>query len=185
MKTIMGLLAFSLIGFLPCKAQNLPKARDYYKELYAAGGLDRMADGYVCFFDDSNIGNFFIFGEGKHLREFMMANGTFEKLPKEAQAAMKTDFLVVRGYTKGVPFGSQDFYTKDKDSWVTEEGVMKNKDDSLAFRMRLDINWQTLRFRRSVEILNPDLSFQGEVPLFGRCEKIPPTIRQHGPEENR
>ena len=26
-------------------------ARNYYDELYKAGGLDRMADGYVCFDD--------------------------------------------------------------------------------------------------------------------------------------
>ena len=187
MRTAISFFALLFLGF-PGHAQTPTTARDYYKELYNAGGLDRMADGYACFFDDLKdlkIDNFFIFGEGKHLREYMMANGTFEKLSKEAQAAMKTDFLIVRGYTKGVPFGSQDFYTKDEDSWVTEERVMKKEDNSATFRMRLDINWQTLRFRRSVEVLNPDLSFQGEIPLFGRCEKIPSAIRHHGPEENR
>jgi hypothetical protein len=184
MRTIMGLLAFSLIGFLPCKAQNPPKARDYYKELYAAGGLDRTADGYVCFFDDQKIDNFFIFSEGKHFREYMMANGTWDKLPKEVQAALKNDYLKFRGYTKGVPLNSGDLYTKDEDSWVSDEHVM-DKDKGVNFKMRFTINWQTLRFKRSVEVLNSDSSYRGELPLFGRCEKIPSTITQHGPEENR
>ena len=34
-----------------CFAQT---ARDYYNEIYAAGGLDRMADRYVCFNEDLN-----------------------------------------------------------------------------------------------------------------------------------
>jgi hypothetical protein len=43
-------------------------AREYYNELYAAGGLDRMVDEYVCFFEKPELKNFFLFGENKLLR---------------------------------------------------------------------------------------------------------------------
>ena len=46
-------------------------ARDYYKELHDAGGLDRMADRYVCFQDDGKAENFFIFAESKYLLQYI------------------------------------------------------------------------------------------------------------------
>jgi hypothetical protein len=55
-------------------------ARDYYNEIYKAGGLDRVADGEVCFDDDPTMTYFFIFGQSKHMREFMQLDGTFAKL---------------------------------------------------------------------------------------------------------
>jgi hypothetical protein len=39
-----------------------------------------MADAYVCFDDDEKLQTFFIFGESKTIREFMIADGTFDKL---------------------------------------------------------------------------------------------------------
>ena len=44
------------------------------------------------------------------MSEFMMADGTFQKLPKDMQARLKTDFLIVRGYAKGIPFKDEEFY---------------------------------------------------------------------------
>src|ERR1700730_17696129 len=91
-------------------------AREYYKELYVAGGLDRMADRYVCFDDDPNIKTFFVFAESKYVREYMMADGTFSKLPKNYQAELKKDFVISRGYDKGVALSAEDFLDADNDS---------------------------------------------------------------------
>jgi hypothetical protein len=57
-------------------------ARDYYNEIYKVGGLDNFADGEVCFDDDPKLDTFFIFGQSKHMREFMQLDGTFSKLTK-------------------------------------------------------------------------------------------------------
>ena len=52
--------AFLIVGLfsMACYAQT---ARQYYDELYKAGGLDRMADKYVCFDDEDELKTFFIF----------------------------------------------------------------------------------------------------------------------------
>ena len=92
-----------------CFAQT---ARDYYNEIYAAGGLDRMADRYVCFNEDLNVKTFFIFTENKHLREYMISNGTFDRLSKAEQAELKKDFLIFRGYDKGVPLAPTSSSTR-------------------------------------------------------------------------
>jgi hypothetical protein len=68
-------------------------ARDYYNELYKAGGLDRMADRYVCFTDDPKQENFFIFGESKDIRESMMADGKFAKMQKAFQDQFRKDWV--------------------------------------------------------------------------------------------
>jgi hypothetical protein len=72
-----------------------------------------MADGYVCFADDTANENFFIFAESKVLRELMIADGTFTKLPKNMQAKLKQDWLIMRGYAKGVAFDSEEYFDKD------------------------------------------------------------------------
>lgn len=99
------IIAVILAG--PCFAQS---ARDYYKELHAAGGLDRMADKYVCFDDSQDLQTFFIFGKSKDVREYMIASGAFGKLSKAYQALLKKDFLIIRGYNKGVALPDEDFF---------------------------------------------------------------------------
>jgi hypothetical protein len=177
-KLIAG-LTFLLIALVPSQAQKSTPAREYYKELYNAGGLDRIADFYVCFYDDVKNENFFIFADGKYLRDYMKKNGTFEKLPKPQQDLYNKDFLVFRSYAKGVPLSSNEFLTKVGDSWISNEYMA---DKSTPLRIRFNISWQTLRFKRSVELLNLDSTFRSEVPNFGRCEAIPNTILQHGPD---
>ncbi len=88
-----------------CFAQT---ARDYYNEIYAAGGLDRGAARYVCFNEDPGVKAFLIFTESKYLREYMISNGTFDKLSKAEQAELKKEFLVFRGYDKGVPWDTEN-----------------------------------------------------------------------------
>ena len=154
-------------------------ARDYYNEIYKAGGLDRMVDGYVCFDEDPTNQNFFLVGESKHLRESMISDGTFDKLPKDMQTLFKKDFLMVRGYAKGIAFDTNEFLNKDGASWITDDRKMGKEADGLM-RIRLSINWETLRYKRAVELLNPDSSYRSEIARFGRCEEVKPDIRQHG-----
>lgn len=172
----MKKLAICLFFAVPCFAQG---ARQYYNELYKAGGLDRMADAYVCFDNDSNLETFFIFGESKTIREFMIADGTFSKLSKDFQKRLNDDFLVVRGYDKGVAIGGEDFYNRDGNSWVGEKFVL-SKEPKKYGRMRFDITWETLRYKRSVEVLDAGGSFRGQYARYGRCEKVSPEITQHG-----
>jgi hypothetical protein len=82
-----------------------------------AGGLDRTADRYVCFYEKAELKTFFLFAENKYLREYMIANGTFETLSKEQQEEMKKDFLIFRGFDQGVPAASEDYLYVDGTSW--------------------------------------------------------------------
>lgn len=154
-------------------------ARQYYNEIYKAGGLDRMADEYACFDDHEKLETFFIFGESKTIREFMVANGTFSKMSKNFQKQMKEDFLIMRGYDEGVTVGGEDFYSRDGSSWITEKFRLSNRSKTLG-KMRFAITWETLRYKRSVEILNADGSFQNEYARYGKCERVPNEIQQHG-----
>lgn len=172
-----ALLILPLLFLMP---QTQPQtAREYYNEIYKVGGLDRIADGEVCFDDDPKLDTFFIFGQSKHMREFMLMDGTFAKLTKAQQAELKKDFLIMRGYNKGIAFDNNDFYQKDGASWVTETGPL-DKTGTKKIRVRVTINWETLRYKRSVEILDRDSQFLSEVAHFGRCEDVKTDIQQHG-----
>jgi len=151
-------------------------ARRYFTELYEAGGLDRMADEYVCFADKPDLETFFIFGETKHLRQYMIENGTLTKLPKAGQAELRKDSLLFRGYDKGVPLPTEDILYPAGSSWVSEKfNIQKTR-----ARIRFSISWQTLRYKRAVELLNPDGSIRDQVPVYGRCERITVGVQQHG-----
>lgn len=176
-KIILGgfILVASQIG-----AQPEPRtARDYYNEIYAAGGLDRMADDHVCFDEDPTNQNFFIFGQSKFIREVMMAEGTFAKLPKATQARLQKDFLIVRGYARGIPFDNEEYYDKDGASWVSGKYPLGNGKAGLI-QIRLTINWQTLRYKRAVEMFDTDSSYRGELAHFGKCEEVKTDVRQRG-----
>jgi len=122
--------SFGMIAVILFSSQSFSQtARDYYNELYKAGGLDRMADRYVCFTDDPKHENFFIFGESKDVRESMMADGTFSKMPKAFQDRLKKDWLIVRPYIKGVPF-EQEYLDKNGESWVSEERMPSRRPSS-------------------------------------------------------
>jgi len=173
--------AVALLSLLAVMSQTTPHtAREYYEEIYKAGGLDRMADGYVCFADEATNENFFIFGESKVIREIMVADGTFAKLPKDMQNKLKQDWLIVRGYAKGIAFDSEQYFDKDGGSWIDEPRKLNARS---VIRVRLTINWQTLRYKRSVEMLTSAMKYQSEVAQFGRCERVSPNVTQTaGPE---
>jgi hypothetical protein len=167
MKTI-GLL-WMLLLWAPAFGQM--KARDYYQELYAAGGLDRMASEYACFQDDPMAVNFFIFSESKLLRSHMQENGTFSKLSKPQQQELKKDFLNVRGYQQGVPWANESFLDKDGESWVTDKFILPTT--KVPAVVRFTLNWQTLRYKWSVEYGSGK-----ESANFGRCELVTGGVRQ-------
>ncbi len=172
----MRKVAILVIFSATCFAQS---ARQYYDELYEAGGLDRMADTFVCFDDDAKLQTFFISAESKTLREFMMEDGTFEKLSKDFQQKLKQDFLILRGYDKGVAIGGEDYYRKDGSSWVDDKFVLSKQPKTFG-RMRLDLTRETLRYKRSMEILNPDMSLKGQVARYGKCEEVSLAVDQRG-----
>src|SRR5258708_8096612 len=167
--------ALALLMLLIMPQTTVRTAREYYDELYKAGGLDRFADGEVCFDEDTSNQNVFMFGQSEHMREFMKADGTFEKLSKKMQVQLEKDFLIVRGYAKGIPFKDEEYYDKDGSTWVSQVYDIGPKN---SMRIRLTINWQTLRYKRAVEMLDHDLHYKSEVAKFGKCEDVPPDIRQ-------
>jgi hypothetical protein len=154
---------------------TLRTAREYYDELYKLGGLDRFADGEVCFDEDTTSQNFFIFGQSKYLRVSMKTDGTFEKLSKKMQDQLNKDFLILRGYAKGIPFKDEEYFEKDGSTWLSP---VYDIDPKNSMRIRLTINWQTLRYKRAVEMLDHDLHYKSEVAKFGKCEDVPADIRQ-------
>jgi 16S rRNA U516 pseudouridylate synthase RsuA-like enzyme len=166
---ILGLLSRT------CAAQT---ARDYYNELYKAGGLDRMSDGYVCFDDSPDLQTFFILSKSATLKDFLVANSGFAKLTKAQQAVFNKGFLIVRSYDKGVALAGRDTYSKDDDTWVSDPFTIGSQ--KARMRMRLSIAWETLRYKRTVEILNSKLDQESEVARYGRCEMVSPDVEQKG-----
>jgi len=158
-----------------CFAQT---ARDFYNELYAAGGLDQILSYRACFDERPELQTFFIFTESKVIREVMTMDESFAKAPKSLQDKLKKNFLIFRGYDKGVPLSTQDTMNADNNgSWISDKFML---DKSTPARVRFNINWETLRYKRSVEVLNLEGAVIGTVPAYGRCELIPPTVHQHG-----
>jgi hypothetical protein len=163
-----------LVASTPVFAQS---SRDYFNEIYKAGSLDRMADEYVCFDDDPQLKTFFIFGKSETLKQFLVANGEFSKFPKKQQDEVNRGFLTTRGYDTGVALSSEEIYVKQGDTWATDPGTVSGA----KMRLRLSIEWSTLRYKRSVEILNPNGTLKSSpYSRYGRCEVVPPTIQQKG-----
>jgi hypothetical protein len=173
-KSGLVLVVALLFGSAPTFAQS---ARDYYNELYKAGGLDRMADGYVCFDDDPNLETFFIFGKSETLKQFLISTGEFKKMSKAQQADLNHGFLITRGYDKGVQHSNEETYSADGTSWATEPGIISGQ----KMRVRISIEWATLRYKRSVEFLNANGTLKS-VPIsrYGRCEEVSPDVQQKG-----
>ncbi len=152
-------------------------ARDYYNEIYKAGGLDRMADEYACFDDDPKLETFFIIGKSETLRQFLIDKGEFKRMTRAQRTDLNRGFLITRGYDQGVAHSHEETYSTDGTSFATEPGII----DGLKLRMRLSIEWTTLRYKRSVEILSPNGKLKSvPVSRYGRCEEVSPDVRQMG-----
>jgi hypothetical protein len=170
----IALVVVLLFGSSSTFAQS---SRDYFNEIYKAGGLDRMADGYVCFDDDPKLDTFFIVAKSETLKQFLISTGDFKKMTKAQQAELNRGFLITRGYDKGVALSSEETYYTDGTSWASEPGIVSGT----KMRMRLSIEWTTLRYKRDVEFLNPNGTLK-RVPIsrYGRCEEMPPDVQQKG-----
>ena len=167
-------LAGAILLGCPCLGQS---ARDYYNELYAAGGLDRVLSEHVCFDERPELQTFFIFTSTKVIREAMIANGSFGRAPRSFQAQLSKDMPIFRGYDKGVALSSEDDFVSDNNgSYLTEKFLI----DTTPAQIRFNINWNTMRYKRAVEILNPNGSVQASVPAYGRCESISSAVKQRG-----
>ena len=175
-KSLLFAILFSIL--LPMHAQNQERltARDYFHELIASGGIDRLTKSHACFQDDPKADGFFLIGESKYVRDSTLANGTFSKLPIETREIMNKDFLMVRGYPKGIPWKAEEFLEKDEASWISDQHML-NEDTTV--RIRLTVNWQTLRYKYSVELLNIDSTYRSEVASSGQCEELPADIQHH------
>jgi len=46
--------------------------------------------------------------------------------------------------------------------------------------MRITITWETMRYKREVEVLNADSTVKAALPGYGKCEEIPSTVHQKG-----
>lgn len=182
MNRIIGfkILLFAILVslLLPVHAQNQETltARDYFNELVASRGIDRMTKSHACFQDDPKADGFFLIGESKYFRDSSLANGTFDKLPLETQHLMNRDFLMVRGYPKGIPWKAEEFLEKDEASWVSDQHML---DEDTPVRVRLTLDSQTLRYKYSVELLNMDSTLRSEVASSGQCEELPAEVPQH------
>lgn len=151
-------------------------ARQYFDELYKAGGLDRMADGYVCFDDSTALDTFFIFGKSETIKEFLEENGGMAKLPKAAQEDLNRPFLIVREYDKGVAEPAEEYLYQDGSDWLGDEFVVGK--DKTPMRIGLGVAWETLRYKRAVEVLDPQGHLVSAYSRYGRCEEIPATVQQ-------
>ena len=150
-------------------------ARDYFNEIYDAGRLDRLAAGEVCFDEDPAHENFFIFEQSRYLRQHMTMQGIFQNLPKAMQEHLKDDSLVVRGYHRGIASNGEEFYAEDGSSWISD---VYELDEENSVRLRLTINWQTHRYKRTVEMLDHEMHFQREIARLGRCEDVSTEVPQ-------
>jgi hypothetical protein len=172
MKTIVLLLAFCGVAF------GATTAREYYKELYKAGGLDRMADVYACFPDEDTNGVFMIFSKSDTLRQYLINEGQYQKLPKAQRDELDKGFIYVRTYLKGIANDTATF-GKDGDSYLFEGDYKQQK--GIVFKLRYSFNWTTLRYRFNVSAYKNSNLDPGNVhDVFGRCELIPTDVKQTG-----
>jgi hypothetical protein len=170
------MLVFALLSVtVPCSAQS---ARDYYDELYSVGGLDQTAAQYACFDDRPAVKSFFVFSESRIVRDLLIQNGKFFSLPAKERAELDMSFLTYRAYERGVPLYDELFLAKDVDSWVTKAGFYMNT--PLTSKLRLTVQWQTLRYEQTIAVLNPDSTLKTTSSTFGRCGRIPIGTDQHG-----
>jgi hypothetical protein len=167
-------LAFSL-GIDANQVQ--PKnARDYYKELYSAGGLQKYSQ-YACFLEDEPIRGFFfsvIFSEemADFLKSTPEGTALLKLLPKQEKEFIRKKSAGFYRYKNGVYMNGVVMNKDDLSSWT------RISDDG-KHRERFKFQPQTLRFAWEYEPLKS--TDQGSPPtIFGQCERVPPDVRQYG-----
>lgn len=87
-------------------------SRDYFNELYKAGGLDGSASQYVCFDERPAVKGFFTFSESRVMKDYLIQTGQFSKLPQKEQDELNMGYLTYRQYDKGIPLSDELFLPK-------------------------------------------------------------------------
>ncbi len=152
-------------------------ARQYYNELYRAGGLDQFADEYICFRDEE-LPNFFTLGRSETLKHFFESANGMKSLSPKMRAGLRRGFLMMVNYKKGIS-GNIEYLDYDASKReISDElelpGNSGTKHTPVTYA--LQVNWQTLRFILSVRRKG------SLVPLgesSGRCETIRADVPQH------
>jgi hypothetical protein len=175
-------LALAFIG-ADAGPQTQPKgARDYYKELYGAGGLQKYSQ-YACFFEDVTFRDYFftvVFSEElvDSLKSTKLGTEMLKLMSKQDQEFIRKKSAGIYRYNKGVYMNGVVMDKDDLSSWVRTSNDGKQRE-------RFRFQRQTLRFAWTYESLKPagKDSHSPPSPIFGRCEKIPTDIRQNGENE--
>jgi hypothetical protein len=166
-----------LVVLVLCGVAVATTARDYYNEIYKAGGLDRMADGYACFPDDDN-GSFFIFGQSEVVKEFLKTEGQYAKLSKAERAQLDKGFIYQRAYYKGIP-REPLYFDKDGESYLYEAEMKDDK--TTVLKIRYTFNWATLRYEHTVGFYKHGSAMPvTEQRRYGRCELVKTDVKQTG-----
>jgi hypothetical protein len=175
---ILVLLTVCLISSAMAQVKQLT-AREYYDELYKAGGLDNFADEYVCFRED-DIPVFFLMADSAPIKELLSADDKLKELPKSVQKSLDKGFLMVRAYNKGIANGPEYFDPDTHGNWV-EEGDVGTPTAPRKVAIGLKVNWDTLRYTRSVSMIGVTEPYTES----GKCERVKPGIHQHGASESQ
>ena len=152
-------------------------AHDFYHELYKSGGLDRMSDGYACFDNDPELKTFFIFGKSQTIKQFLIDADGYSKLPLNERKLLDRGFLYVKQYDQGVPLGERDTYVEDGGTYLLDGARL---DTSTKIRIRLSISWQTLRYKKTVDVSLKGGPYRPAVEGYGRCEEVSADVEQKG-----
>ncbi len=140
---------------------------------------------------------FSIFSESRLFREYLAMSGGMKNLnlTTSAQEELKRNWLTARSYTKGIASDRFDFdqdnapealatgekITKAPGLWVSDWFVPSEaKDSRFKMRVRLRLNWQTLRYEWGVEYEADGERHVAPEGHFGRCEAIPSDVKQTG-----
>jgi hypothetical protein len=137
-------------------------AHRYFEKLYKTGGLDQMADEYVCFDHNPSVEDFFTFTKSMERRDLSIAEGEFAKLPEAKRDKLNKGFLIMRRYDKGLLEPYEDIFSPDGSSWV-EKGVIHKA----PMKIRFTINSETMRYKRFIET-----KLRSAPAGYGHCENV-------------
>ena len=162
-------LSFSLILAVCTVTVQAQGAHSYYDELRRAGGLDKRASEYACFDDDKELKTFFTYDESARIKAFFQKTGEWAHMSIASKVEIEKGFVSIRQYDHGVPLGDLDFYMRDGASFVSEERMLDSK---TPVRVRYTVAPSTLRYKKTVELLNAKSHIRSQLERYGRCEVV-------------
>ena len=166
-------LAFGVrIGIVSVAIRFLSKPEDGSRLLQRVGQstwAGRIQQRVRMFRDDRNDEQFLTFSKTQDIAKTY----PWESFPANQRAAAKAEFekpgLLMLGYKMGIQNGEPVVFDKDKDDVRGNSWVMLTKIKGM--RIHFTINWQTLRYRWSVESQKSGTWAVVEgADTFGQCE---------------